>query len=390
MQFVLAELASAEIIDSVPAVGTIARAVSVTIGAVKLAETTVEIALSPPLYRFNLVLTHTLSTVIQPQRLGNGPGRFPTTAAGEILYYRVSYLFDNGTPHLLEPVDVAGGSAAPIPVTLSGIPLGGRVNIVVGFYIRKAGTPAGQNDWCAAQGSTGLVDNNGATAPDIEVQNIKKPIQASTIYIHTGKTALDAGGAPCLAARPRRQPRPRLPAAARRPAAQPGRPARHHGHGRTATSAMRGKPTAAHAAAAGRMRPASSITLANVGAYPGNAEQGYASIACGLAGGSTRSATACCPTTRQCLPGPGPALPAPGQPGRRAAFPSPASGLALGQLNLASSGLLLHPSGQIVSINNEHSKLEMLRLPARPVDEATAEPHCTWRAPMPAPARGPG
>ncbi|MDQ2987493.1 MAG: hypothetical protein M3R60_00135, partial [Pseudomonadota bacterium] len=152
VQFVLTQLAGAEISDSAPVIGTIARAVSVTIDAIQLAETSIEIAISPPIYRFDLVLTHTLSTTIQPQKLGNSPGRFPTTAAGETLYYRLSYLFDNGTPHLLAPVDIAGGSATPIPVALSNIPLGGRVNIVVGFYIRRAGTPAGQNDWCAAQG----------------------------------------------------------------------------------------------------------------------------------------------------------------------------------------------------------------------------------------------
>lgn len=370
MKFVLAELASAEIIDSVPAVGTIARAVSVTIGAVKLAETTVEIALSPPLYRFNLVLTHTLSTVIQPQRLGNGPGRFPTTAAGEILYYRVSYLFDNGTPHLLEPVDVAGGSAAPIPVTLSGIPLGGRVNIVVGFYIRKAGTPAGQNDWCAAQGSTGLVDNNGATAPGIEVQNVRKPIQASTVYIHTGKTALDASGRHLWLPDPDGSHAPAYlpPPGDQQPSlgglrAITVRQDRYVGYAWKAYSGAR--------RGCGSDAPGQFDYAANVGAFPGNAEQGYASIACGLAGGSTLGYSLLSDAANVYLD-PDQLFLRPVTLGDASAFPSPASGLALGQLNLASSTLLLHPSGQLVSINNEHSKLEMLRLPARPVDEGSA------------------
>ncbi|RYE90509.1 MAG: hypothetical protein EOO78_31545, partial [Oxalobacteraceae bacterium] len=280
MKFVLAELASAEIIDSVPAVGTIARAVSVTIGAVKLAETTVEIALSPPLYRFNLVLTHTLSTTIQPQKLGSDPGRFPVTAAGETLYYRVSYLFDDGTPHLMAPVDIAGGSSTPIPVALSNIPLGGRVNIVVGFYIRRAGTPAGQNDWCAAQGSSGLVDNNGASAPDIQVQNVRKPIQASTIYIHTARTVLDASGRHAWLPDPDGSHAPAfLPLPGDQQPSLGGlrditiRQDRYVGY---VWGAYIGARTGCASNAPGQFDYA-----ANIAAYPGDAEQGYASSGCG-------------------------------------------------------------------------------------------------------------
>lgn len=371
VQFVLIKLGAATIIDNIPAIGTIARAVSVTLDAIELAETTVEIGISPPVYHFNLVLTHTLSTVIRPQSLNNGPGRFPITAAGETLYYRVSYLFDNGTPHLMAPVDVAGGSSTPIPVTLSNIPLGGRVNIVVGFYLRRAGTPDGQNDWCAAQGSTGLVDNNGATAPDIQVQNIKKPIQASTIYIHTARTTLDAGGGHAWLPDPDGS---HAPAYEETPGnQQPSlgglrditiRQDRYVGY---AWKSYSGIPKGCGSDALGQFD-----YVANVGAYPGKAEQGYASTACGMVSGSALGYSLLSDDAANVYLDPNQLFLRPVSLGTAPSFSSPASGLALGQLNLASSGLLLHPSGQIVSISNEHSKLEMLRMPGKAVDEATA------------------
>jgi hypothetical protein len=371
VQLVLTKLAVANIIDSVPAIGTIARAVSVTIDAIELAETTIEIGISPPVYHFNLVLTHTLSTTIQPQGIDNAPGRFPTTAAGEALYYRVSYLFDNGTPHLMAPVDIAGGSATPIPVTLSNIPLGGRVNIVVGFYLRRAGTPAGQNDWCAAQGSTGLVDNNGATAPDIHVQNVKKPIQASTVYIHTSKTVLDGSGNHAWLPDPDGSHGPAyLPPPGDQQPSLGGlrnitiRQDRYVGY---AWKSYSGGRTGCASNAPGQFDYA-----ANVGAYPGKAEQGYTNTACGLVSGSALGYSLLSDDAANVYLDPDRLFLRPVSLGAAPAFAGPASGLALGQLNLASNGLLLHPSGQVVSINTEHGKLEMLRMPAKAVDEATA------------------
>ena len=371
VQFVLTQLAAATIIDSVPAIGTLARAVSVTIDVIELAETSIEVAISPPIYRFDLVLTHTLSTVIRPQKLDNDPGRFPTTAAGDTLYYRVSYLFDDGTPHLMAPVDIAGGSATPIPVTLSNIPLGGRVNIVVGFYIRRADTPSGQNDWCAAQGSTGLVDNNGATAPDIQVQNIKKPIQASTIYIHTGKTVLDAGGRHAWLPDPDGSHAPAfLPPPGNQQPSLGGlrditiRQDRYVGYAWGAYSGGR-NGCASNA-------PGQFDYAANIGVYPGDAEQGYASTGCGRVSGSALGYSLLSDDAANVWLDSDQLFLRPVNLGAAPAFPAPAARLALGKLNLASSGLLLHPSGHIVSINTENSKLEMLRMPRNAVDEATA------------------
>jgi hypothetical protein len=371
VKFVAAKLFAATLIDSVPAIGTIARAVSVTLDAIELAETTVEIGISPPIYRFNLALTHTLSTQILPQKINGAPGRFPLTAPGESLYYRVSYLFEDGTPHLLEPVELAGGSSTPIALALPGIPLGGRVNIVAGFYLRKANTPPGQNDWCAAQGSTGLVDNNVATAPDIQIQNVKKPIQAGTVYIHTARTALDAGS---------RHGWLPDPDGSHAPAFLPPSGDQQPSLGGLRDITIRQDRYVGYAwqgYSGGRAGCASNGLgqfdyAANVGAYPGSAEQGYASTGCGLASGAALGYSLLSDDAANVYLDPNQLYLRPVALGAAPAFPAPAAGLALGQLNLPSSGLLLHPSGLIVSINTENSKLEMLRMPSKAVDEASA------------------
>jgi hypothetical protein len=94
----------------------------------------------------------------------------------------------------MDAVTLSDPGATTIPIVFKGIPRGGKVNIMVGLYMRHAATAPGQNDWCAAQGSTGLVDNTLDQAPDLVLTNTKVPIQANTRYIHTSKSVLDANG----------------------------------------------------------------------------------------------------------------------------------------------------------------------------------------------------
>ena len=372
--FLFKKLGQAALIDSIPCAGTIARAVSVVLDAIELAETTLEVALSPPLYRFNLALTHTLSTSIKP-----GTGGYPTVAPGETLYYKVSYLFDNGTPHVLSPVDLSLAPTQPIAVTLSGIPVGGQVNIIVGFYLRRAATPVGQNDWCAAQGSTGLVDNNGDTAPDIVLNNIVVPIQSNTVYLHTSKTVLDAGGRHAWQADPDGSRKPAFlpPPGDQQPSLGGLRnitvteqTARRPGYVGYAWKGYSGARLGCAANAPGQFDYVANLNTDNRAG--GSAEVGYASIGCGLASGAVLGYSLLSSDTANVYLDPDQLYLRPVSLGAAPAFPPPGARLALGRLNLSSSGLLLHPSGQIVSINNENSKLEMLRLPGAPVDEATA------------------
>jgi hypothetical protein len=192
-----AELVEAEVIDSIPVAGQIARAVAATVGAIQLAETSIEIIISPPAYVFDCVATHNLSITFLPDPLN---GQFPQPAPGYTLYYKVSYLFDNGTAQTQSIVTVTDPTVKSIPITFSNIPYGGQVNVSIGFYMRTNATPPGQNDWCAGYATTGLTSN---TVDQVQpppglagfpITEIKIPIQSTTRYIHRRKIVLNAQG----------------------------------------------------------------------------------------------------------------------------------------------------------------------------------------------------
>jgi hypothetical protein len=98
---VAAAMAGANIIDSVPVAGQIARAFAGVVGAVQLAETSIEVAISPSVYQFDLVLTHDLAVKVLAPAGGYSP-----PIPGYTFYYKVTYLFDQGAAHVLDSVSL--------------------------------------------------------------------------------------------------------------------------------------------------------------------------------------------------------------------------------------------------------------------------------------------
>lgn len=367
---------TAQAADAIPVVGQVLRAAAAVIGTIQLAQSSIEIGLSPHLYQFDLALTHDLTLNLLPDANNN---QFPQLPAGYTLYYQVAYLFDNGaTPVKLDPVDVPDVGVRSIPVTLSNIARGGQVNVSVGFYARHNGTPAGQNDWCAAKGSTGLVNNTVDTAPDIVIEQIKIPILPTTRYLHTRKTALDAAGRHLwtnTAIAPGYTP----PSGAQAPGSLG---ALRSITVRQGTSKQEGYVGYAWQAYSRRLNdctagsPGQLDQAANLNTNPDTAQSGYATTACGLQGGALSGVkltydllgndqknyfldTSSLKVRQVQLNPP--------------SFASPAQGQAFAQLNLDSTRLLLHPAGHIVSINNANHKLEALKLPATPMADADAK-----------------
>jgi hypothetical protein len=374
---VAALLAAAQIIDSIPIAGQIARGIAAATGAAELAQTTIEIAISPHAYLYTIVLTHDVSVTILPDANNT---QFPQLPLGYTLYYKVTYAFDglDASPHVLDAVDVPDPTVASIPITLSGIPRGGQVNITIGFYARKSSTPVGQNDWCAGNGTTGLVDNTLDQAPDIRITQIKVPIQSSTHYLHTRKTTLDAQSRhvwSSVAVAPPYVPPPNgqqqglgafngitvrqgrsLPAQA--------------GYVGYAWKAFSSGVNGCSAGAPGQLDQLANLnTDASNGGV--NAQNGYATSACGQQAGVRLGYNLLSHDAKNCYLDSTSLHIRPVQldPPQ---FADPRSGQSFGQLNLDSTRLLLHPTGHIVSINNENHILEALRLPAAPLADADA------------------
>lgn len=369
--FISAEFFAAQLIDSIPVAGQIARAVSAVVGGIQLAETYIEIAVSPAAYIFDIVKTHDLSININPDVTDN---QFPQPPKGYTLYYKVSYLFDNGTAHTRDAVDVLDPTKYPIKITFPGVPSGGFVNITVGFYMRQSRTPVGQNDWCAGQGRTGLVSNIPDQAPDLAITNAKTPIQGTTKYIHTLKTTLDGQTPPNHVWKTAAAPPYTPPPGGNTPGLSDfnnitvrqgtSKPLQQGYVGYAWNAYSSGVNGCANNA------PGLFDQMANLNTDAGNngtnAQNGYVNSQslCGFKGGvrmgysllNHDAINLYLDTTTLTIR---PVLLNPPSP----SFSGPASNKSFGVLNFDSDRCLLHPAGHIVSISNAKNKIEVLKLP---------------------------
>jgi hypothetical protein len=379
LKIILTRMVASQLINSIPVAGQIARAAAAVLGAVTLAVTLIEVGISPPTYQFDVSFTHDLSlnVLADPNR-----GHFPDVPNGYILYYKVNYLFDNGSPHYLDHADVPDPSIGSLPIRLEGIPWGGQVNVSIGFYVRKESTNPSENDWCASRGTTGLVSNKEDTAPDIVLEDILVPIQPSTVYIHTSRITLDAAGkhrwtktsiAPPYIPLSSGQ-KPGDIGALRSITVRQGT-SQNPGYVGYSWQSYSADVGSCETGAIGQLDQAANLNT-NRGNDGTNAQNGYTATACGLQGGALSGLKVSYnplidPLANFYLDTSSLMLrevqldPVPD-------FTDPRTGKSFGKLNLDSTMLVLHPSGHIVSINTANSKLEALHLPSDAQDDTVA------------------
>jgi hypothetical protein len=373
--------------DAIPVAGEIMQALSIAVGVISLAETSAELALTPWTYIDDLVFTHDLSVTIlkdsgDPNANPPDPGddTFPKAANS----YRVTAMFDDGTPYVQTFPLVAPVPSTLPPVVFSKVPLGGNVNVSVAF-VQKAIVP-GQPDILLGKGTTGLIPNTATTAPTFAIEELKFPISSNTVYQHRQKTTLDANGN-------------HLWAAGSAPTANLGNTScggagtvcgyrgisvrqgtgSVHGYVGYAWQSQNSDPSKAPSCVGGGIGQLDQVANLNTdsGNDGANAQQGYVNGACGIGGTGVKVAYNLLthgaanfyldttdpnvPMVRQVTLEPTPA------------FTSPLSGQAWGVLNFKSDSLLLHPAGHLVSINNVNHKIETHRIPAAAKTDADAK-----------------
>ncbi len=370
---IVVAIAEAVAEDSVPLVGQVLLGISLAAGAATLLETTLEIAASPVSYVYDLTLAHDISLNLQHDP---NDDKFPTVAT----YYKVTAQFDGGATPYTQTLQMPAGVVSTLPpVTFKNVPFGGNVTVTVGFY--------SEDDWLAAQGSTGSVANNVDTLPDITIQEYKVPIQPATVYEHKQKTVLtDAQGTHGW-----------LPTATA-PTAAAGSLVCEQAAGnlcalrsitvRQGTSANPGyvgysfQSFSAGVEACGSGGQGQLDQLVNMGDV--TPESGYTTAGCGFEEG-TKLAYSLFPGAASGSGGPTAAasdfyLDTITGVVRRVrldldppAFDPASSGEAWGAFNLDSDDLLLHPSGRLVSVNTALHKIEIHRLPNAPLPDAEAK-----------------
>ncbi len=390
-----AQIVVEQIADDIPAINLIARVISAVVGGAQLAETSIELALSPRIYQFDLSLSHSVTLNIKPQ-----DGEFPPVIPGqEVLYYKIVYMFASGVPplnssappltsgappHTLPLTDVADPSNLPsIPVSINNIPRGGQIEVRVSFYIRPQGSsPDDASNFCAAQGTTGLVDNSTATLPDIVLTENQRPITHDTEYAHVMKSALNPNqthywletAVPPAYAPPEGNEQPGSLGALRNITV------------RQETSTSPGYVGYAWQSYSANVTdcitpdsPQQLDLVANLNTSPDNngadAQSGYAISPRGLdsANGASIAYSLFSSNAQNFFLEPA-TLMLRQIPLLQPAFPDPcASGpVSFGKLNFDSDKIVLHPSGYFVSINSEFHKCESHPLAAQGVPDAQA------------------
>ncbi|MEO8936206.1 MAG: hypothetical protein ABI277_15120, partial [Burkholderiaceae bacterium] len=172
--------------DSIPLAGWVMLGISIAVGVTSLAETSIEVALSPKTYVWDLSFTHEVAVTLTPDSQRGG-GSFPAAATHCI----VTATFGDALPHKqtfsLNGVDLR----KPIVVAFPGVPLGGSINVSVAFVQQAI---AGQTNILLGKGNTGNLPNVPLVAPAIEITQLEFPLGPTTIYQHQQKTALTAAG----------------------------------------------------------------------------------------------------------------------------------------------------------------------------------------------------
>jgi hypothetical protein len=181
---IVGALGVAETEDAIPVAGWIMLGVSIAVGVANIIETSVELSQVPWTDIDDLSFTHDLSVTILKD---SGDDTFPKDAD----HYKVTALFDDGTPQvqtlsLRQPVP-----ATLSPVVFPGVPLGGNVNVSVAFFQVPTDPSQPAGGVLLGKGTTGLIPNTLGATPTITIEELQFPITTNTTYVHKQKTAVD-------------------------------------------------------------------------------------------------------------------------------------------------------------------------------------------------------
>ena len=345
-----------------PIAGIIVQLIGMAAIAADIARATHDVVVSPWTYQSRLTVTQDFAVNLAYDHYND---KFPETAT----HYIATAVFDDGQPHAQRLPMPTGVVTSLPPLQFRGVPVGGKVNVLVAFYAASG--------WQAGQGETGLLENTPSsfqTAPTITLTQNLVPIGPGTTYSHQSVTALDAGGSrvwinttqgPMGKEAGNCENAPGQLCSFRKITVRQGN-AVLPGNVGYAWGAYSANVQNCTAGGQGHLDQ-----MANIGTT--NPHGQYAATACGLDPGAKLSYN---------LQGNAAAnfyLDSSSKLVRQVSlnppqFADPRQKQARGFLNLDSTDLLLHPGGKLVSLNAANHKLESLRLAAAgvPDEEAAA------------------
>ncbi|MCP4598961.1 MAG: hypothetical protein GY847_00195, partial [Proteobacteria bacterium] len=349
-----------EMENCIPIVGTFLAAVSAIGTIAELVETSCQVAQSPRTYVSSLTFTHDIPVTFKHDP--DHPAGFPSEAT----QYTVTAIFDSGTPYTITEEMPTTTVTDPIEVTFRGVPLGGKVTFLVALHSNTG--------WLAGKGEYGPVANTynistgGALPVDFKIKEYKVPLTSETVYSHKEVIVLDGDD------------NHQWQAAASPPSEQipsgcnpvNGQLCALDGITISTKNASVGYTWKAYNSAVTNCRTGSVgqvSQFANI-SNTQDPQSEYLFSGCGFSGpvrmvydlmGNPDQNYYVDPisnSVRQIRL-------TPGSP----SFDDSNSNLSWGRFSFASDALLLHPAGQLISINESANKIEVLTLPSKSGDD---------------------
>ena len=145
------KLAAAEIIDSVPVAGWIARVTSMVITGASIIETSVEVGISPSLYEVDITRVITVTPKVLPDPTTGTPdvpATWPATALGGHCLFQIQYKDGTNFSHRGDMPTTTNQD--PISFSFANLPSGGSFQIVFGVY--------SNDNWLAGKWTSGWID----------------------------------------------------------------------------------------------------------------------------------------------------------------------------------------------------------------------------------------
>lgn len=343
-------------------VGMILQAESAIAGAIDILETSTEIAQSPFTYVTELVFTHDVTVTIDADPQDT---TFPKSAN----FFQVIATFDDGKPWKSDWQAVPNESASTT-YTFKGVPYGGQVQFEA-VFVQRALDGSDADNILLGRGATDKKPNDDATAYALTIEEREFPISVKTIYRHKQRTYVDAGNRHVWL---EEGPPTALPSTF--PCGSAGQICSYNGiavrqgnlgHPTMLAYAWRGQNAAGGAeveqtalADADALDRAYAVSTLPQG--PGGGLTLAVSRDSGGANNYYVDASTTPPLIRAIR------FPDSGNP----SLDGTGSNRAYGMLNFASSALLVHPSGALISVSGAKQRLEILNPPDAPVSDDEA------------------
>jgi hypothetical protein len=173
------------VLDAIPFIGA-GYSAFVAVGTLaQMAQTAIEVAISPSTYAYEVTLTHDIEVTVRPNLSpppDGDPNGWPATAT----HFDVIAHFDGGTPTSVRVALPPTQTTDPQIATFRNVPLGGQVAMSVGVY--------SDTNFLVGSASAGPVANDETVSFDITFKELLVPLDASTVYSHKELIALTAAG----------------------------------------------------------------------------------------------------------------------------------------------------------------------------------------------------